>query len=101
MAASKPVSATQLPDKVVTITMQNGIPVPDQDPVVVKRGNQRLRWIADFDFQISIDGYDDVRYTASGEQRSCKTGDFGEERRYKYTISANGIDNDPNIDIKP
>jgi hypothetical protein len=92
--------AKEQPDKVVQITMQNGIPVPDQDPIVVKKDNQKLRWAAAFDFRITVDGYTDLKY-AHGSDYSCKTGNFTQERRYKYTISANGVDNDPNIDIKP
>ena len=91
------------PDKVVTITMQNGLPVPDDDPVVVKRANQKIRWCADFDFQITVDGYTDLNYAPGGGSCTfaCKTGTFPDVRTYKYTISANGVDNDPGIDVKP
>jgi hypothetical protein len=91
------------PDKVVRITMQNGLPVPDVDPVEVKRGNQKVRWCADFDSQITVDGYEDLNYSSGGAQCTfaCKTGTFPEVRTYKYTISANGVDNDPGLDIKP
>jgi hypothetical protein len=88
-------------DKVVRITMQNGIPVPDQDPVEVKKNDQKLRWTADFDFRITVDGYTNLTYTNGGDGYSCKTGSFPTETQYKYTISANGIDNDPLIDVKP
>ncbi|MFL6247334.1 MAG: hypothetical protein ACJ74H_14990 [Thermoanaerobaculia bacterium] len=91
-------------DKVVRITMQGGIPVPDQDPIELKKNDQKLQWCADFDFRITIDGYNDVKYATGGASScafSCKTGNFDQERRYKYTISAGGVDNDPNIDIKP
>jgi hypothetical protein len=88
------------PDKVVRITMQNGMPVPDQDPVDVKKNDQKLRWIADFDFRITIEGYTNLQYS-NGAQFTCKTGNFPTETRYKYTISANGVDNDPSIDVKP
>ena len=87
-------------DKVVHIIMQNGIPVPDQDPVTVKQNDQKLRWTADFDFRITIDGYTNLTYT-NGVGYNCKTGIFPTETQYKYTISANGIDNDPSIDVKP
>lgn len=93
--------ATEQSDKVVRITMQNGIPVPDQDPVVVKKNDQKLRWTADFDFKITVDGYTDLKYSNGGGSYDCKTGNFDTETRYKYTIHANGIDNDPSIDIKP
>lgn len=91
---------TEQPDKVVRISMQNGMPVPDQDPIVVKKDNQKLRWCADFDFRITVDGYTDLRYT-NGAEYNCMTGNFGDVKRYKYTISANGVDNDPSIDVKP
>ena len=91
------------PDKVVRITMQNGLPVPDQDPVVVKKDTQKVKWCADFDFQISIEGYTDTQYSSGGTDCPfrCKTGYFTQATTYKYTISANGVDNDPGIDVKP
>lgn len=91
---------TEQPDKEARITMQNGIPVPDQDPIEVKKNVQKLRWSADFDFRITMDGYTDLHYS-NGREFICKTGNFNDERRYKYTISANGVDNDPSVDIKP
>jgi hypothetical protein len=33
----------QQPEKVVTVSMVNGLPVPDQDPVEVKQANQKVR----------------------------------------------------------
>lgn len=92
------------PDKVVRITMRNGLPVPDQDPVEVKKDNQKVRWCADFDFQIAIDGYNDVNYspgTGGDCAYRCMTGTFPEIKKYKYSITANGITNDPGLDIKP
>lgn len=90
-------------DKVVRITMQNGVPVPDQDPVQVKKNTQKVKWCAEFEFRITIDGYDDVNYTPGGGDCvfAAKTGYFTEERQFKYTISANGVDNDPVLDIRP
>ena len=90
------------PDKVVQITLNNrGIPVPDQDPVPVKKDNQKVRWTADFDFRITVDGYGDMNYSNGSGKYDCKSGYFTSERQYKYTISANGVDNDPTLDIKP
>lgn len=91
------------PDKVVRITMQNGVPVPDTDPIKVKRANQKIQWCAPFEFQISVDGYTDLNYTpgAGDCTFSCRTGTFPDLRSYKYTISANGVDNDPDIDVDP
>ena len=89
-------------DKVVRVTLdRSGLPVPDQDPVQVKKDNQKVRWEADFDFRITIDGYDDVKQSNNGGTYECKTGVFVSEQTYKYTISANGKDNDPSLDIKP
>ncbi|HEV7764264.1 MAG TPA: hypothetical protein VGQ76_04620 [Thermoanaerobaculia bacterium] len=87
-------------EKVVRITLQDGIPVPEQDPIVLKKGAEQLRWSAPFEFQITIEGYDNLKYSTS-EEFHCRTGQFDQEKRYKYTIHANGVDNDPNIDIKP
>lgn len=89
------------PDKVVRITMSNGLPVPDQDPVVVKKDNQKVRWSADFDFKITIDGYTDMQYNSGGGDYRCTTGKFADVRKYKYSITANGVTNDPDLDIRP
>jgi hypothetical protein len=90
------------PDKVVQITLdQTGLPVPDQDPVPVKKDHQKVRWSADFDFRITIDGYNEVNYSNAPGKYECKTGYFTRESSYKYTISANGKDNDPTLDVKP
>ncbi len=90
------------PDKVVSITMRNGLPVPDQDPIVVKKDNQKVRWSAEFPFEIDIVGYKDVKYGANGNKDyCCTTGTFAEIKKYKYSITANGVTNDPDIDIKP
>jgi len=95
-------SSDVLPDSVVRITLNaSGVPVPDRDPVTAERNKQKVRWLADFDFQITVDGYTDVYYSREGGQGySCKTGFFS-GKTYKYTIHANGVDNDPTIDIKP
>lgn len=89
------------PEKVVRITMEKGLPVPDQDPIVLKKDNQKVRWCADFDFKIEVDGYTDMKYTNGGSSHACTTGTFAEIRKYKYSITANGVTNDPDIDIKP
>ena len=92
------------PDKVVRVTLDgSGLPVPDQDPVVVKKDNQRVRWCADFDFQIRVDGYDEITKGSGNSECPFRvmSGTFGEERRYKYTIIANGRENDPDLDVKP
>lgn len=92
------------PDRVVRITLNgSGLPVPDQDPVQVKKDNQKVRWCADFDFQIRVDGYNDI--TPGGGGSDCRfrvmSGIFSEERNYKYTIIANGRENDPEVEVKP
>lgn len=93
-----------LPDKVVKVTLNgSGLPVPDQDPVEVKKDNQKVRWCADFEFEIVIDGYSDVQQGTGGGDCSFKvtTGTFADIRKYKYTIIANGQENDPDLDVKP
>ena len=89
------------PEKVVRITMSNGLPVPDQDPVQVKKDNQKVRWHADFDFKIDVDGYKELHYANGGGTYRCTTGTFPEIRNYKYSITANGVTNDPGLEIKP
>lgn len=95
------------PDKEVRITLDaKGFPVPDVDPVPVWRNDQKLKFTADFDFKISIDGYPESNVVYSkggGKNHHCMTGIFADagKKSYKYTISANGIDNDPTIELKP
>lgn len=93
-----------LPDKVVRLNLENGLAVPDQDPVEVNRGNQRIRWSAEFPFTIDIDGYSEVKYTENGsagnERYNAKTGYF-QGQSHKYSITTNGRTNDPEILIKP
>ena len=88
-------------EKVVRITMKDGLPVPDQDPVTVKKDNQKVRWSSDFDFKIAVDGYTDVTYSSGGGQFHAKSGAFSTIKQYKYTISAGGVDNDPVLDVQP
>lgn len=89
-------------DKVVQIRLDDaGLPVPDQDPVVIKKGNQKVKWTAPFEFRITVDGYEDLSHSNGGGNYECKTGLFDSEKRYKYTISANGVDNDPILDVQP
>ena len=91
----------ELPDKVVNLSLNNaGLAIPDQDPVEVNRGNQRIRWSADFQFTIDIDGYSDVKYSNSSGSYNAKTG-FFTGQSHKYSITANGKTNDPEISIKP
>jgi hypothetical protein len=91
-------------EKVVRITLNgSGLPVPDQDPVAVKKDNQKVRWCADFDFDIRVDGYSDVQKLpgSGGCAFRVMSGTFSDERRYKYTIIANGQENDPDVDVLP
>jgi hypothetical protein len=93
---------SEKPDKVVTISWSDqGLPVPDQDPVVVTKDNQKIRWSADFDFRITVDGYDELKYSNGGNAWLCTSGCFREIKKYKYSITAKGVTNDPEIDIKP
>jgi hypothetical protein len=92
-------------EKVVRLTLnKEGFAVPDQDPIELKKGSQKVRWCADFDFTIDVEGYRDLKYAKSSEKSDpfrCVTGTFPEVRRYKYSITANGKTNDPDLDIKP
>jgi hypothetical protein len=92
------------PDKKVHLSLDaSGMPVPDHDPVQVKKGNQKVKWCADFPFKIDIAEYGDVSYGAGDDDgpHNCKTGYFARERRYKYSITANGKTNDPGLDVIP
>ena len=89
------------PEKVVRITMENGLPVPDQDPIEVRKDHQKVRWSADFDFTIDIDGYEDVKHTNGAGEYRCTTGTFADLTQYKYSITANGVTNDPELVIRP
>lgn len=90
------------PDKVIRLSLNTaGLAVPDQDPVPVKKGNQKVRWAADFPFTIEIEGYSDVQHSNGGGTHSCKTGYFADAKPYKYSITANGKVNDPTLDVQP
>lgn len=93
------------PEKVVRITIDSkGLPVPDQDPVIATKANQKIRWCADFEFTIDVEDYSDLTYGKNGGSADpfrCTTATFPDVRKYKYSITANGVTNDPEIDIKP
>jgi len=98
--------ANEEPDKVINITLDGaGLPVPDQNPIQVKKDKQKIKWCAEFQFAIEIDGYNDVKYgTGSGScAHTAKTGNFtgASGTRYKYAIKANNRTNDPDIQIVP
>ncbi|HUR79986.1 MAG TPA: hypothetical protein VM733_04430 [Thermoanaerobaculia bacterium] len=89
-------------EKVVRVTVNgSGLPVPDQDPVSIKKNNQKVRWQADFDFDIRITGYGDVQKTNVGSETRVTSGTFADVKRYKYTIIANGVENDPDVEVLP
>ena len=93
------------PDKEVTITLNgSGLPVPSVDPVPVKKDNQKVRWCADFPFTIRFDAGAGT-FTSSPNGSGCanraQSGTFGEIKKYKYTIIANGRENDPEVDVRP
>lgn len=93
-----------LQDKVITITLDgSGMPRPSEETAQVKKDNQKVRFCASFDFKITIEGYSDVSYNSGGPgcEYRATTGTFAEVKQYKYTIHANGHDNDPFLDIKP
>jgi ssDNA-binding replication factor A large subunit len=94
-----------LTDKVVRLSINSaGLAVPDQDPVEVNRHNQKIRWAADFQFTIDIEGYSDVKHSTNGsgdgERFTAKTGYFTGQH-HKYSITANGKVNDPDISVRP
>jgi hypothetical protein len=96
--------ANQEEDKVVTISLNGaGLPVPNIDPVPVKKDRQKIRWCASFPFTIDINGYTDVKFgTGTGScAHDAKTGNFSSTQVYKYSITANGQTNDPDIEVKP
>lgn len=92
------------PDKIVTISLNgSGLPVPDIDPVQVKKDNQKVRWCADFPFEIRFaEGFN---YTSSTGGTGCAnravSDTFADVKKYKYTIVANGQENDPEVDVRP
>ena len=93
------------PDKEVTITLNgSGLPVPNIDPVEVKKDNQKVRWCADFPFIIRFDGGAGT-FTSSPNGSDCanraQSGTFSEIKKYNYTIIANNQENDPEVDVKP
>ncbi len=96
--------ANELSDKVVRITLNgSGVPVPDQDPIRIKKDNHKITWCADFDFQINVTGYDDIKHSSGGSDCAfvAKSGQFSQTKPYKYAITANGVTNDPEIDVEP
>jgi hypothetical protein len=95
---------SSLPDKVVRITLDpTGLPIPDAESIKVKKDTQKVTWCADFEFSIDVEGYDDVKAGTGGSdcRFTWKSGRFTEVRTYKYSITANGRINDPDIDIEP
>lgn len=89
-------------DNTVTITLDaKGLPVPDRDPVEVKMNVERVRFEATFPFTVDIQDYRDVQYGAGNGKHHCRTGPFTKQRKHKYSITANGQTNDPDLDIKP
>jgi hypothetical protein len=62
-----------------------------------------VKWSADFPFTIDIEGYSEVTYgPGDGDgPHNCKTGYFQRDQQYKYSITANGITNDPTLDVQP
>lgn len=98
--------ADEVEDKVVKVTLNSdGLPVPNEDPVPVRKDKQKIKWCATFPFTISIVGYTDVKPgTGSGDcAHTAKTGNFKDPvgTRFKYSITANDKTNDPDIDIQP
>lgn len=88
--------------KVVTITRnETGLPIPNIDPILIKKDKQKIRWSASFPFTVDIADYTDVQYSTGGGSYEAKTGSFTSERPHKYSITANDITHDPDIIVKP
>jgi hypothetical protein len=104
MSATQGNSASDLPDKTVNLTLNaDGCAVPDQDPIPVMRGQQKIKWSAPFEFQIEIENYDgSVQYKTNNGNRSfeAKSGYFS-GKHHKYSIIAEGKTNDPEIVVEP
>lgn len=90
------------PDKVVVISMEGGLPVGNPDPVPVRKDKQKIRWSAAFPFTIEIRG-SNISSSPSGGEHDAKSGVFHDpvDTKIKYSITANGETNDPEVDIKP
>lgn len=95
-----------LPNQVVTITMRGNLPVGDPDPVPVEKDVQRVQWCAAFPFAIKIGP---ASHSSSPGDPGCANtltrGPFpnntGKKLPIKYSIIANGQENDPEIEIQP
>ena len=91
------------PDKVVRLTLNSsGVPVPAEDPIYVKKAQQKVKWCASFPFSIEIQNYSEKLKYGPGDgdgPHNCKTEYI--EQKHKYSITANGHTNDPEIDVIP
>ena len=91
------------PDKLVRISLNpSGLPVADPDPAPVKKDKQKVKWSATFPFTIEING-STVPSTPGGGDHGAKSGPFPHPvtTKIKYSITANGQTNDPDIEILP
>lgn len=78
-------------EKIVRITLDpSGLPVPDEDPVVLHVGDS-VSWTAPFSFAIQIPEFPELHGT--------ETVVLFEPGTYKYSITANGRTNDPEIEV--
>ncbi|HUP62874.1 MAG TPA: hypothetical protein VNA69_20950 [Thermoanaerobaculia bacterium] len=98
--------ANEHPDKVVRVTLNDkGLAVPDSDPVRVKKDTQKVKWGAEFPFSIEISGASSMRSGGNDQEFShvVKSGTFDRPAgtRIKYSITANGQTNDPDLEIEP
>ncbi|HJQ35554.1 MAG TPA: hypothetical protein VKB93_00300 [Thermoanaerobaculia bacterium] len=76
-------------EKIVHITLDvSGMPVPDEDPVVLRVGDG-VSWTAPFSFTIAIPDFPELHGTETVVLYDAGT--------YKYSITANGRTNDPEI----
>lgn len=95
----------QEPDKVVRLNLDpSGMPVPALDPIPVKKGRQKVKFCATFPFTIDIENYSDVKKGDPDDDgpHNVRTGVFnGDQKQYKYSITANGFVNDPTLEVEP
>ncbi len=76
-------------EKIVRITLDpSGLPVPDEDPIFVRVGDG-VSWTAEFAFTIRIPEFPELHGT--------ETVVLFDPGTYKYSITANGRTNDPEI----
>jgi hypothetical protein len=88
----------------VRITLNgNGLPVANPDPAPARKGIQKVQWSAAFPFTISFKGAPDLPSAPSPGGYDAQSGVFNQplHDKVKYSITANGQTNDPEVEIVP